>query len=57
MWMELRIVNLKAGMDDYVEKSEIDYRFYSAKMIFVIMGYSEDGSTTFGMAIIRKDVV
>ena len=58
-WMELRMTDLSAVMDDFVEKSkQIPDRFESADTSrFVTLGHSAGGSAALGMARIRADVV
>ena len=58
-WMELRMTDLSAVMDDFVEKSNQDPdRFESADASrFVTLGHSAGGSAALGMARIRADVV
>ena len=58
-WMELRMTDLSAVMDDFVEKSKQDTdRFVSADISrFVTLGHSAGGSAALGMARIRPDVV
>lgn len=58
-WMELRMTDLSAVMDDFVDKSKQDSdRFESADTSrFVTLGHSAGGSAALGMARIRTDVV
>ena len=58
-WMELRMTDLSAVMDDFVEKSnQAPDRFESADTSrFVTLGHSAGGSAALGMARIRADVV
>ena len=58
-WMELRMTDLTAVMDDFVEKvKQSPDRFESADIgHFVTCGHSAGGSAALGMARIRSDVV
>lgn len=58
-WMELRMTDLSAVMDDFVDRSTKDSdRFLSADTgRFVTLGHSAGGSAALGMARIRQDVV
>lgn len=58
-WMELRMTDLSAVMDDFVEKSmQTSDRFVSADAgRFVTLGHSAGGAAALGMARIRADVV
>lgn len=58
-WMELRMTDLSAVMDDFIEKSKKSSdRFESADTSrFVTVGHSAGGSAALGMARVRSDVV
>lgn len=58
-WMELRMTDLSAVMDDFIEKVAKDSgKYVSADTSrFVTLGHSAGGSTALGMARIRDDVV
>ena len=58
-WMELRMTDLSAVMDDFAKRSgESDGKFKSADAgRFVALGHSAGGSAALGMARIRADVV
>ena len=58
-WMELRMTDLSAVMDDFAEKSlQAPDRSASADTSpFVTLGHSAGGSAALGMARIRADVV
>lgn len=58
-WMELRMTDLSAVMDDFVDRATQDTdKFGSADTSrFVTLGHSAGGSTALGMARTRADVV
>lgn len=58
-WMELRMTDLSAVMDDFVEKAmQAPDKFGSVDTSrFVTLGHSAGGSAALGMARIRSDVV
>ncbi len=58
-WMELRMTDLSAVMDDFAKRSgQSDGKFKSADAgRFVTLGHSAGGAAALGMARIRADVV